>query len=639
MSSLGVGGTIGRLWSRLTGNLIGFGIGAASAQAFEPFFADLAAAAWEQHPARRLSAAELAQLEQRAELTLEEAAAMAAEVGVNRERFQLLTRLAGEPPTPAETLELLRRGAISREEALRSLEQGPLRREWHPALLELQRVLLSPPELAGLAARGIVPAEEAEQLAGRQGLEAEAFRALMEARRDEPALGELLELLRRGELTEAEAEASLRRRGVRAEHAPALLELQRQLPGIQDLIRFAVRDVFTPATRRAFGLDEGYPAELTEQAGRRGLEEEDARAYWAAHWELPSPTQAFTMFHRGLIDRQELERYMVAADFMPFWREGMLGISYLVPGRIDLRRMFQAGVIDRPRVLRGYLDLGYSPKDAEALTDFATMEQLEEERQLTKAEVMALYKSRAIPQAETVELLEGLGYDRAQSQLVIRLADYQRANSYRTQAITVVRGRFVAREIDERAATERLDRIGVPAEEREQLLDLWLFQREESPRRLTEAQARAAWKAGVLDENGYRQQLERMGYPADEVTILVELARPEAAPAAEVERDLTRADVLRFYRYGQWDRAQAQAGLLELGFSPVEAEALLDDIQRRYRQEAAPAVPTRDLTRADAVRLYKAGEWTRAQALRHLEELGYSPEEAGLILAGVQPKG
>lgn len=587
MSSLGVGGTIGRLWSRLTGNLIGFGIGAASAQAFEPFFADLAAAAWRAHQARRLSPAELAQLEQRGELTLDEGAAEAAESGVDRRRFTLLTRLAGEPPTPPETLELLRRGAINEERARRALEQGPLRREWFDAFLELRRALLSPPELAGLAARGLIGEPEARELAGRQGLEGDDFGRLVEARRDVPALGELLELLRRGELDEGGARAALEHRGLRPEFVDGLLELRRQLPGIQDLIRFAVRDVFTPATRQAFGLDEGYPEELSEQARRRGLDVEDARAYWAAHWELPSPTQAFVMFHRGLIDRQELERYMVAADFMPFWREGMLGISYNVPGRIDLRRMYQRGVIKRPEVLKGYLDLGYSPKDAERLTEFATLEQLDEERQLTKAEVIALYKARAIPREETVELLDGLGYDEEQSALVIRLADYQRDNAFRTAAVAVVRGRYVAREIDEREVTERLDRIGVPAEERERLLDLWAFQREESPRRLTEAQARAAWRAGVLDEQGYRQQLERMGYPADEVGILLELARPAATTPEETERDLTRADVLRFYRYGQWTREQARAWLLAFGLDATETDALLLDIQTRYRKGVA----------------------------------------------------
>jgi hypothetical protein len=587
-----VASKLSRVWNRITGQIIGFGVGAAASQAFEPPLRDVTAEIESLFTNRRLDAGTLAQIVMRGGLDPDDAASEAAETGFDRRRFDLLTLLAGEPPSPAETLELLRRGKIDEAEARKSLVQGPLRPEWFDPFLELAQALLSPPELASLAARGIMPEAQARGYAAQQGIAAADFADLVEAARNSPSLGELLDLLNRGEIKEADVTAALEHAGVRDQYVKPLLELRHVLPPVGDLIRFAVREVFTPATRSRYGLDEGFPVEFAQEATKRGLDEQWARAYWAAHWELPSPQQAFAMLHRGLITDADLDRYLISADYMPFWRKAMKGISYLVPGRIDLRRMHQQGVIDRTRVLRGYLDLGYKPEDAELLTDFATREKLAPERDLTKAEVVSLYEARSIPRTQAVELLAGVGYDEAESALILGLADYRHDSTFRSAAVSIVRSRYVAREIDERDVAERLDKVGVPSTERERLLDLWTFQREESPQRLTEAQARAAWKAGIVDESGYRQQLDRIGYPADEQGILVELYRPDAGPKAAPAKDLNRADVLRFYRYGQWQRPQAEAELLRLGYDPTESAALLEDIDRRYRSKGAAGATT-----------------------------------------------
>ena len=519
-------GSIARLWTRVTGSIIGFGIGAAASSVFEAPLADLSAEAWSKFTNRRLSPADLAELVLRGERTEAEGAGEAKESGINADRFGELVKLVGNPPGVETLVTMRRRGIISDADFARGIVTGRIRTEWIDQLAQLQHDFITPAEAAGLVARGFLDRSSGEKAAAAAGISSSDFGHLVDDALNVPPLGELLELVNRGAIPQDAASSALRRAGVRGEFIDPLLTLGRHLPSVPDLVRFAVREVYTPEARSRFGLDQDFPQRFADEAAKQGLEQEDAGSYWAAHWNLPSPEQGFAMLHRGIIGQADLELLLKTLDVMPFWRDKLIQLNHIIPGRIDLRRMYQHGVIDRARLKAGYLELGYEDADAELLTTFAEKEKLTNERDLSKTEVVALYEARTIPHDEAATLLGHLGYSTTDIDLILRLADYRREKSYRAAAVSIVRQRFLDRELDEATATARLDKVGVPPDEREQLLDLWTFAREENPHRLTEPQAAKAWLKGLKDEQWYRGYLELLGYPKDEADVLVSLHTP-----------------------------------------------------------------------------------------------------------------
>jgi hypothetical protein len=136
------------------------------------------------------------------------------------------------------------------------------------------------------------------------------------------------------------------------------------IPGMADLIRFMVREVFREDIVRLYRMDEDYPSAIEEHAARHGYSPYWCRAYWRAHWELPSVTQGYEMFHRDVIDRSTLETLMRTLDIMPFWRDKLIAISYELIPRVDLRRAWEAGVIGDEELEKRMRWLGYSPEDA-----------------------------------------------------------------------------------------------------------------------------------------------------------------------------------------------------------------------------------------------------------------------------------
>lgn len=512
--------------NRVLGQAVGTAAGFAAADALTPPFRELIAEM--EHLSglnRRLSPADLAELVVRGVRAEGDAAGEAADQGINASRFHELFLLSGNPPGPETLLELWRRGAIAEGAVDRGIRQGRIRSEWLEALKVLREALLPLGTAAELAARGLLAEGKAARIAQGHGITGEDWAALERASRRPPPAGELLDLLNRGATSEAQVRQALTDLGMRPDWQQDYLELRKHLAPPGDLIRFAVREVYSPEVAQRFGQFEDFPPRFAQEAAKLGIDQELARNYWAAHWDLPAPGQGFQMFHRGIIDRPTLQLLLRALDVMPFWRDRLIQLAYRVPGRIDIRRMFRFGSIDRARLVRGYLDLGYKPEDAELLAVFAEREKMGAERDLSKGEVLGLYEQGALPRADAVSFLDAHGYDASEAELILKLADLRVARRQRDAVVAVVKSRYLDRELDQGEAISRLTTAGLAQEEQTRLLDLWTLEREQNPRHISEAQMRSAWKKKLVDEARYRQHLAQLGTPDDEAEILVKLYR------------------------------------------------------------------------------------------------------------------
>ena len=168
----------------------------------------------------------------------------------------------------------------------------------------------------------------------------------------------------------SELDARLRKIGIHGDYTDVYRTLAYQIPPVADIITMAVREAFTPDIAARFGQYDDYPEELTEWGQKKGLSEDWTKRYWAAHWGLPSPQQGFEMLHRGIIDQDELNMLLRALDVMPFWRSRLTAMAFRPLTRVDVRRMYKEGILDEAGVYKAYLDNGYTPENAERMTQF-----------------------------------------------------------------------------------------------------------------------------------------------------------------------------------------------------------------------------------------------------------------------------
>ncbi|GAI95370.1 unnamed protein product, partial [marine sediment metagenome] len=125
-------------------------------------------------------------------------------------------------------------------------------------------------------------------------------------------------------------EKELKKIGIHPNYTDIYKTLAYQIPPVADIITMVVREAFTPSIAAKFGQYQDFPDDLKKYAGQKGLSEEWAKRYWAAHWALPSPQQGFEMLHRGVIEPSELDMLLRAQDVMPFWRDKLTAIAFFI---------------------------------------------------------------------------------------------------------------------------------------------------------------------------------------------------------------------------------------------------------------------------------------------------------------------
>ena len=265
----------------------------------------------------------------------------------------------------------------------------------------------------------------------RYGFGIDAIDRFIEASRALLSLGDLTTAFRRGYIDDITFRKKIKDYGYSDFDSTTIFRLSETIPSLSDIITMAVREVFSPETAKKFGQFEDYPSILTGHAAKQGLSEEWSKNYWAAHWTLPSITQAFEMLHRRVINLDDMNVLLKAQDIMPYWRDKLTAISYNPLTRVDVRRMYRLGVLTRDEVKSSYLDLGYNEQNAERLTEFTiryetqdTGDENSEIRQLTKSIILKAYNRGTLTRPEAMTRLSQLGYIANDIELLLTIQDY-----------------------------------------------------------------------------------------------------------------------------------------------------------------------------------------------------------------------
>jgi len=354
----------------------------------------------------------------------------------------------------------------------------------------------------------------------------------------------------------------LEKRGYQTDDIDKFMELSHVLPGVGDLIRMAVREAFSPAAISKYGLGDRFPDELVKWAKKQGLSEEWAKRYWYAHWVLPSPTAGFEMLHRGIISREELRDLLIYADYVPWWVEKLIAISYTPYTRVDARRMHKLGVLSDDELVGVYKDIGYDDEHAKNMARFTILYNMEAELEYTKSEVLKDYRLGMMSRAEANELLIGLGNSPQYADYLLDLEDYKRANSEITEHLKHIKTLYIAGEIDRTEATGRLGRLDLEADRIARYLDMWTIAREAKTARPTRAMIEEYYKDDIIDEQTARIELAKRHYQDYVIDWMIldwdqeiaDKARKEAERAQKEQERMARATF-------KTDRSMALANL------------------------------------------------------------------------------
>jgi len=319
-----------------------------------------------------------------------------------------------------------------------------------------------------------------------------------------------------------ELDRKLQKIGIHPEYTHLYKELAYQIPPVADIITMAVREAFTPEIAERFGQYEDYPKDLEMWAEKKGLSREWSERYWAAHWSLPSSLQGFEMLHRGVINISELNMLLRALDVMPFWRDKLTQIAYRRLTRVDIRRMYKAGVLTKAEVYESYLQHGYTEQNATRMTEFTVQWAMPKEASITRSDILTAYKSRMIDRAEASTLLEDMGEEYFHREFMLTAVDYKKGLELTENRIKGIRNLYKRRVYDENKTIDELSKLDLPAEEITNLMEQWYYEiKAEVPRLWTTAQVLSFIKANLITTERGIAELTAIGYDTEHIDIYI----------------------------------------------------------------------------------------------------------------------
>lgn len=371
--------------------------------------------------------------------------------------------------------------------------------------------------------RGLVNWEYVKDKLQRSGYEDEWIDILQDIIQGRLPEDRLRDLYLRGEIDESKVRTELVEQGWTDDRITELMKLWYVLPTPQDLVAFMAHEVFEEGMVKRYGLDDEFEKIDLTLMKKVGLSPELARQYWRNHWQHASWTQVTEMLHRGLITQEDVYDWFRLIEIPPYWREKLIGVSWNIPTRVDVRRFWDMGTIDENRLREVYTGMGYHGKD---LDDYVLWTKV----YVAFPDLVARYKNGWI------------GLDDCRSEL---------------KALGMT---------DERAEQLIQTKVKPMAEERT------------APERsLTKAEIVKGIKKGVISVAEGLGLLIEMGYSEEESAFIVSINidLEESIPEIIAKRDLAKTDILNAIKGEVISLTDGRIMLINLGYDAGETDILI----------------------------------------------------------------
>jgi len=396
---------------------------------------------------------------------------------------------------------------------------------------------LSPEECAYYLNRNPTDAEKVELWLKQNGYDIDKHHWLLQMYSPKLTITEIITAYLRGVFDEKQLDYLLSTHGLSQRDIDYIKEIMWIYPSPTDFIRFAVRDVFTTDQKTKEALSAEFPEDIVDYAKKAGMREDVLKWYWMAHWELPSPTQVYEMLHRlnpevlekrgdaykdmGLdveqlkTDLETVKFYLKQADYDKRWRERLLAISYSPLTRVDLRRIYELGLIDDDELVARLMEVGYTKTDALKLLEFYKSLKVSEEKDLTRSQILELFKIGEITEEECKSMLMEIGYDEVEADFLIAIEKYKENERIVNDLVSVYTTQFVEGLINEDELIQKLDELGLRASRRDKIITDAVRKKNRSIRLPSKEDILKWYRNKQITEEKARELLSRINIPEE----------------------------------------------------------------------------------------------------------------------------
>ncbi|MEM2526046.1 MAG: hypothetical protein QXI49_07650 [Candidatus Methanomethylicaceae archaeon] len=334
--------------------------------------------------------------------------------------------------------------------------------------------------------------------------------------------------------------------------------------------------------------------------------------------KLLTESAALDAWKKGLISDNECKEYLFRLGYDEEKAELIMKKEAIEMVSGITSFLTQIGAISKDEFIRRMKLFGLDEKQAEIA--YLSSFKLPETTLLIKA-----FKSGLISEDIVRRYLKAKGYDDLTISLILVSAKEERTEDDKKLAKNEVLTFFRYGLIDELEARNLLQSLGYDLNEIELFINFEKMRltlgKKEVDKKLSKAEVLRAYRDKVISRIEAEELLSRLGYDSNEINILLQLAeQTKIKEKAERKKDIARSDILRAFRLGIITRELAKNMMTQLGFSEDEAEFILKSAE--VREEEKRTLTATQIITAASRRIIRISE-----AYDYLKSLGYGDFE------------
>jgi len=490
--------------------------------------------------------------------------------GLNKERFDLLYDVTGQPPGLGELLQLLNRGYMTDAEVTKAIQESRLKPKYTETIKKLRYIL---PPLADIIRMGVRDAWRDDVSAKygydqdmpdalitnapKLGIDPDWMKRYWRAHWELPSISMVIDMLHRTSetgITPGDVDEFLRvqdvpqywREKIRAvSYAPYTRVDVRRMYKTKTLTRDQVL-----AAYKALGYDDERAKNLTEftvkledEAGQLNPDTLERKSYSAlsnlfvrgkrGESDLRAAMQKYGWGDQAIDLELEIARLRAEA-YKKIEDKDASGLTptsvqrRIVEYTIDLYKKDAKSLGDVEAAMREY---EWSDDIVTLMLKAANLEKLAAAktdrkstlRELSIGAILDAYESKTFNTSQATERLVGLGLSPDDAATEIAIRDYHIASKLRTSIVTALRDAFFNNDISETDLGIQLGNYGFDGNEIAGYTALWTIEKTLRRKRFTETQLAAFMKKAIITVDEYATELLRQGYTEQQVGWLLQL--------------------------------------------------------------------------------------------------------------------
>ncbi len=330
-------------------------------------------------------------------------------------------------------------------------------------------------------------------------------------------------------ITQAEAVNRLEELGYTPKRIQEIMSTWQQIPSPQDLFWMVGKEAFEPDQIAKFGLDKEFPTEQVEWLEKQGYSESWAKKYWSAHWDYPSEGRVLDLFHRGIINDDDLDAFYRVIEIPVYWREKLKKASYSLYTRIDLRRLHDLHLITEKDVYDNFRGEGYDDEHARKMVEFYINYNELNDKDLSLGQIKAAYEADLITRAQAMKALIGLQYTEDQADFILKFVEYDEDIKIQKLRIKSIAKMYKGGLYDVPTTRGMLTKLGVEAKWIEVYITQWEEEKLHDEKIPDKNELLTWYSSSVISLSDFVYYMHRLGYADSSIQLYARINAPPKA--------------------------------------------------------------------------------------------------------------